>query len=204
MVRDQIGFPPKVMRRFAELLSQELGREKFKVVLTKAGLPAEWGDPAHFSRLDDQQAALAYSNLQLAMRTYYGRGARGILLKMGGRLWEKLLGESPLGLKTRAALIRGLPNKGMRRKAALELLPKLIGAGNGDMTVHTLDLDLLFVDHASPTTLGQSDSAPICFVTHGLIRECLYWAIGYEHDIEEIACRAGGAKECEFKITVGG
>jgi predicted hydrocarbon binding protein len=74
----------------------------------------------------------------------------------------------------------------------------------GDHTVHTLDLDLLFVDHASLATAGQSDSTPICFVTLGMIRECLYWAVGYEHDIEEISCRALGAKECEFKITVGG
>jgi predicted hydrocarbon binding protein len=203
MVRERVAFPPRTVRRFVEILSQDLGRDTFKVVLAKAGLPVDWAAPDHFDGLDGEQAALAYAQLQSALRTYYGRGARGILLKMGGKLWEKLLGESPLGLKTQGALIRGLP-AAIRRKAALDFLPKVLNTANGDMTIHTLDLDLLFVDHASPTTLSQSDSAPICFVTHGLIRECLYWAMRYEQDIEEISCRARGGKDCEFKITVRG
>jgi predicted hydrocarbon binding protein len=41
-------------------------------------------------------------------------------------------------------------------------------------------------------------------MTLGMIRECLFWAVGSEHDIEEIACRALGAKACEFKISFGG
>ena len=80
-------------------------------------------------------------------------------------------------LKAQAAFIRGLP-KSMRRKPALELLARHVGAKLGDITVHTHDLDLLVVDQASPTTLDQSDETPICFVTLGLIRECLYWADG--------------------------
>ena len=70
--------------------------------------------------------------------------------------------------------------------------------------LRTLDLDLLLVDQASPTTLNQSDDAPICFVTLGLIRECLYWLDGQVYDIEERACRAAGARQCEFKIIIGG
>jgi predicted hydrocarbon binding protein len=189
------------MRRFADVLASELQQDTLAAVLHKAGLPAEWADALHV--LEHEQAALTYSKLQWALRTYYGRGARTLLLRIGGILWGRLLGESPLGLKTQAAIVRGLPT-GMRRKSALELLPKVLGAENGDMTVHTLDLDLLFVDHVSPTTLGQSDSVPICYVTLGMIHECLFWAVGQEHDIEEVSCRALGAKACEFKIVVGG
>lgn len=82
--------------------------------------------------------------------------------------------------------------------------PRLLSDKPGDVTVHTLDLDLLLVDHVSPTTLGQKDSAPICYVTQGLIREALYWAVSREFDIEETSCRAAGHNNCEFKITVGG
>ena len=203
MIHDHVSLPPKVMLRFMEILEAELSRDKLTAVLCKAGLPVDWANPRHFIALDEEGAALAYSTLQRALRTYYGRGARGILLQIGGKLWERLLNNAALGVKTQATIVRGLPPV-MRRKSALELLPKLVGAKNGDMTVHTLDLDLIFVDHTSPTTLGQSDSAPICHVTHGMIRECLYWAVGSEHDIEEISCRALGSKHCEFKITVGG
>ena len=107
------------------------------------------------------------------------------------------------GINAQAALIRGL-QKAARLKPALELLARILSAATGSITVHTQDLDLLLVDQASATALNQSDNAPVCFVTFGLIRECLYWADGQEHDIEERACRAMGAHQCEFKITIGG
>jgi len=191
------------MQKFVETLSTEIGHETFRAVLSKAGLPKEWAHPIHFLALDDERTAYAYSTLQSAIRTYYGRGARGILMRIGSKLWDELLNESALGIKAQSAFIRGLP-KPLRRKPALELLARILSTVNGKMTVHTLDLDLLLVDQTSPTTLNQSDDTPVCFVTFGLIRECLYWADGQEHDIEERACRAMGAHQCEFKITIGG
>lgn len=199
----RIAFSPSIMQKFVETLSAEIGHETFRAVLSKAGLPKEWAHPIHFLALDDERTAYAYSTLQSAIRTYYGRGARGILMRIGSKLWDELLNESTLGIKAQSAFIRGLP-KPLRRKPALELLARILSTVNGKMTVHTLDLDLLLVDQTSPTTLNQSDDTPVCFVTFGLIRECLYWADGQEHDIEERACRAMGAHQCEFKITIGG
>jgi predicted hydrocarbon binding protein len=198
---DKIAFPARIMRRFIETLLTDIGLEALSAALLKADLPEEWASPAYFNALDDMQTAQAYSRLQSALRAFYGRGARGILLRVGSKLWHYLLDDSAFGIKTQAVFIRGLP-KSLRRKPALELLARNLGAAFGDITVHTLDLDLLVVDQASPTTLEQADNAPICFVTLGLIRECLYWADGQEHDIEERACRASGARQCEFRITL--
>lgn len=153
--------------------------------------------------MDNERTAQAYARLQSALRTYYGRGARGILLRIGAKLWDHLLNDSAFGVRAQAALIHGLP-KALRRKPTLELLARILSAAPGNITVHSLDLDLLLVDQASPTTMDQSDESPICFVTFGLIRECLYWADGQVYDIEERACRAMGARQCEFKITIGG
>jgi len=91
----------------------------------------------------------------------------------------------------------------LRRKSALELLARILSPKPGSITVHTLDLDLLFVDPTSPAALNPSDNNPVCLVTLGLIRECLFWADGQEYDVEERACRASGARQCEFKITIG-
>ena len=199
----EAAFHGRIMHRFVETLSSDIGHETLSAVLSKAGLPEEWAHPAHFVALDDIRIGHAYSRLQSALRTYYGRGARGILLRIGSKLWNSILDDSAIGLKAQAAFIRGLP-KSLRRKPALELLARILSVATGDVTVHTLDLDLLLVDRTSPTTIDQSDHSPICFVTYGLIRECLYWAVGQEHDIEERACRALGASQCEFKITIGG
>ena len=198
-----IVFSAHIMRRFVEGLSLEIGHETFSAALLNAGLPKEWAHPAHFAALDNERTAQAYARLQSALRTYYGRGARGILLRIGAILWNHLLDDATIGIKAQAALIRGLP-KSSRRKLTLELLARILSAAPGNITVHLLDLDLLLVDQTSPTTMDQSNPTPICFVTFGLIRECLYWADGQMYDIEERACRAMGARQCEFKITIGG
>jgi predicted hydrocarbon binding protein len=198
-----VVFSARIMQRFVETLSSEVGLETLSAALLNADLPNEWAYPAHFSGLDDERAAQAYARLQSALRTYYGRGARGILLRIGSKLWEHLLNDAPLAIKAQAALVRGLP-KPMRRKPVLELLARILSTTAGNITVHTLDLDLLLVDQSSPTTLDQSDDAPVCFVTFGLIRECLYWADGQVYDVEERACRAMGARQCEFKVAIGG
>ena len=119
------------------------------------------------------EAAKTYATLQSAMRSYYGRGARGILLRVGAQLWHRLLNEAPLTVKPRITFARGLATK-ENPKPVLDLLAKLFSTKSGDLTVHTLDLDLLLVDHPSPAASGQQDNEPICWVTMGLMREALY------------------------------
>lgn len=191
------------LRQFVKTIAGDLGQESLASVLEKAGLPPDWSLPGHWGTLTGKTAAEAYAGLQKAMRIYYGRGARGILIRVGSNLWTTLLDNASLPQKAQSKIVRSLPVPA-RRKQALELLAKLMGNQREDVTVHTLDLDLLLADHASPGTLGQTESEHICYVSLGLIRECLFWATGQEHDIEETSCRANGEETCEFKITIGG
>ena len=195
-------FSNRILRRFVETVVRELGADQFNAMLALAKLPADWAKPETFAKIDVSEAAKTYATLQAAMRAYYGRGARGVLLRVGQRLWNHLLDDAALGGKAQAAIIKRLP-LAARRKPALELLARFIGNRPGDITVHTLDLDLLFADHASPAADGQSDPAPICFVTQGMIREAMFWATGQGHDVEETACKAQGNHNCEFKIITG-
>lgn len=198
----QAKFPGRVLQRFVKTVSIELGPDQFNAMLALSKLPADWAKPETFSKIDPAESADIYASLQAAMRTYYGRGARGVLIRVGGRLWNHLLDDAALGGKAQAALIKRLPLS-TRRKPTLELLGKFIGTASGDVTVHMQDLDLLFADHASPNADGQSASAPICFVTQGLVRESLLWATGQNFDVEETSCKAMGQDACEFTITGG-
>jgi predicted hydrocarbon binding protein len=193
-------FSSRILRRFAEIVALELGADQFAAMLALSKLPAEWTRPETFIKMDAPESATAYASLQAAMRAYFGRGARGVLLRVGQRLWNSILEDASLGSRGQAAMIKVLPANA-RRKSTLELLSRFLSGQPGDINVHTLDLDLLFVDHASPTTNGCRESAPICFVTQGLIRESLFWATQEGHDVEEIACKARGDNNCEFKIT---
>ena len=197
-------FSSRILRRFVETVAVELGADQFQVMLGLSKLPPEWAKPQTFQKMDMTKSAETYATLQAAMRTYYGRGARGVLLRVGQRMWSLLLEDAALGGKAQAMLIKRLPLS-RRRKSILELLGRMIGAGPDDITVHTLDLDLLVVDHVSPAAQGQRATRPICFVTQGLIRESLLWATGQNLDVEETSCKAVGqdANACEFKVVTG-
>ncbi len=194
-------FSSRILRRFVETVAVELGTDQFHAMLALSKLPPEWSNPRTFLKTNPGESAKTYAALQAAMRTYYGRGARGVLLRVGQRLWNLLLEDAALGGKTQAAVIKRFP-LATRHKSILELLARLI-AQSGDITVHTLDLDLLFVDRASPTAQNQYSAHPICFVTQSLIRESLYWATGQGFDVEETSCQAMGQATCEFRITAG-
>ena len=193
----------RFLHQFVETITSELGQETLSTVLEKAGLPPDWSNPARWGSLSATTATEVYAGLQKAVRTYYGRGARGILMRVGSKLWYRLLDDAPLALKAQSKLLHGL-SVTARRKPTLELLARLLSNYRDDVTVHTLDLDLLLVDQASPGAVGQSETERICFVTLGLLRECLFWATNQEHDIAETSCRANGEEICEFKIITGG
>ncbi len=193
----------RFLLHFMEILVNDLGQENLSLVLEKANLPTAWADSKQLASSGEQGAAEAYAGLQKALRIYYGRGARGILQRAGSNMWKRLLADAPLNVKTQAAFARRLPLPA-RRRAALDLLASLLGSQRGDVTVHTLDLDLLLADHASPSASGQFESEPSCYVTLGLLHECLFWATGQEHDIQETSCKATGQESCEFKIITGG
>ena len=198
----EIKFSNRIVKRFAETVARELGADQFPVMLGLSKLPAEWAKPKAFLKMDALESAKAYASLQAALRAYFGRGARGVLLRVGQRMWNVLLEDAALGRRAQAAVVKRLPLNS-RRKPTLDLLAKFLSASAGDITVHTLDLDLLFVDRTSPTASGQSETSPICFVTQGLIRESLFWGTGAAYDVEETACKAQGHHACEFKITAG-
>ena len=200
---NQIKFSAKPLQEFTHILKAEIGEKNLPVVLNKSGLPQEWATEDNLSTLGGQAAAEAYASIQQAIRAYYGRGARGILQRIGSKFWENLLENAPFKEKAQSKLMRGLPETA-RRKAALDMLVRLLGAKGKEITVHTLDLNLMLVDNISPSTYNQKDDEPICHVTHGLIREAIYWATAQDPLIEETECKANGGDACEFEITFGG
>jgi predicted hydrocarbon binding protein len=197
------SLPVRFFRLFLDTLTAEIGHDAFVAILEKADLPTDLTDPQAVSRYTSQSAAETYVRVQKAVRVFYGRGARGTLVRIGRLLWARLLESAPISEKTMAQFIRTLP-PAMRRKAALELLARFMREKPSGATVHSLDLDLMLVDYATAVTTGQTEATPVCYVTLGLIQENLFWATARDHDIEEVSCRAAGGDDCEFKIKLVG
>jgi len=191
---------PKFLNHFIDIVAGEIGRANLPVVLEKANLPPEFVQSENLARMDDAAAAQTYAVLQKGLRVYYGRGARGVLLRVGRKLWVRLMDQAGLGEKVQAGAVRAIPLP-LRAKAAMDFATHFLRGDTNNVTAHTLDREILISDRNSPTTLQQTDVSPICFVTQGFIEEALYWAMGREYEVIEVACCSEGKQACEFKIT---
>ena len=193
------SIPPAFLRQFILTATTEVGRNELAQIINDPALL----DADAAATSTEQKAAETYSEIQRRLRVYYGRGARGILLRIGQNLWKPLLQGGGLSARMLAGFVRILP-AGLRQKPVLDLLARLMRGKEGKVSVHTMDTYLLFVDSSSPTTAGLQESQPVCFVTLGLIHGALFWATGKDHEVEESGCCAIGDDACEFKIAVSG
>jgi predicted hydrocarbon binding protein len=191
------SLPASLLCQFILTTTAEVGRSGLSQVIDDPNLL----DVEQVSSLGSIQAGEVYAQIQRRLRTYYGRGARGVLLRIGQNLWESVLREQSFVDRVLAAGIKAIPT-GSRQKAALDLLAKIMRGSDGSVTAHTMDLNMLFVDSSSPATVGLSEPSPVCFVTQGLIRGALYWATTRNYDVEETSCRAMGSDSCEFKVVL--
>jgi len=193
----------RLVQLFVEAALQEVGAENLPRVLEKVNLSPSVIEKDSLDNLNGLRAAELYALLQQALRLFYGRGARGILLRIGFGIWERITAHTNFLERTELEVVRRLPVPARRRRV-LDLVAGRLRDGGGAASVHTLDLDLLLVDHSAAAASGQSSDEPICHVTLGIIQGALSWATGQEADVEEVACKATGASACEFKVKLGG
>ena len=183
---------------FMEAISEEIGQFSLRLVLRQAG---------HDSFADDwpdmENPALRsaeFATILRCLREYYGRGARGLLRRVGRETWNAMVQTISPVRKASFRLMKLAP-RSYRTRLVLELLAEKLRGEGGEVSVHTQDLDFFLVDKTSDSTIGQTASEPICWSTLGMIQGALYWADCMDVDIEEISCCATGAEACKFKIT---
>jgi len=193
----------RLVQQFVAATVEEVGVEKLALVLADVNLSPSAIEPENLGGMDNRAAAELYARLQQALRMYYGRGARGILLRIGRGLWQRMVAQASLREKAELQIVRRLPVPARRRRV-LEFVAERLRDPGGSSSVHLLDVDLLLVDRSGAAACGQADDEPICYVTLGIIQGALFWAVGREVDVEEVACKATGAPACEFKIKFGG
>jgi predicted hydrocarbon binding protein len=190
-----------LLKQFVFAAFEEVGVDTLPQVLAKVNLSPTVIEAESIRRLDGHGSAEIYALLQQALRLFYGRGARGILLRIGRNIWKRMVAEASFREKAELEILRRLPVPARRRRTLNFAVGHLCADGDS-ATVHPLDTDFLLVDRSSAATSGQESTEPICFVTLGLLEAALFWATGQDTDVEEIACRAVGSPACEFRISL--
>jgi predicted hydrocarbon binding protein len=191
----------RYMRHILQAIEEEMGRQSLRMVLRQAGLERY---VSSLPPLNDQQVAYAseLASLEQAIRTYYGRGSRGSLNRIGSAIWRSLIEEAPLMVKVRLFSMRLRPPR-ERWQAVLSILAQEMRGQKGRVSVGLQDEEIIFVDGEGDFAFGRHDETHICWITQGMIQEALVWAGLQDTEVEETGCRGRGAPECRFRVRIG-
>ena len=127
----------RLAQLFIESATQEVGADKLPVILTEDHLSPALLDRGPHVKLDGMEAARCYASIQHALRLFYGHGARGILLRIGADMWNRMMTQAAFLEKAELEIVRRLPVPARRRRM-LELLAGYLQEGGGAATVHSL------------------------------------------------------------------
>lgn len=192
------ALPNERMRWLMLAIQREMGSYGLPLLLRQAGLDRFVGRlPALDRRLGVQ--ADEYARLVHAMRSYYGLGARGALVRIGREVFRQQLASRRLEAWLEKLRLRLMPMPQRRLRAVRSLAESMAWPGN-DVAVQVGEAELWLIDHTADRTLGQQSDGPSCWVAVGEIAEAMLWATGAEHAVEETECRAAGANACRFVI----
>lgn len=191
---------PNARIRLLLLAIQEvLGRGSLMTVLRQARLHRfTTGLPKYDRGL--RLHAGEYAALVQAIEAYYGRGARGTLLRIGQASFQQMLDHE----RIRAASLRVAfltMSREARRLAALRWLAQDLAYPGGRVEAQADGSRALFLDYEGDGVFGRRRETPGCWLTVGKLQEALRWAVGREHEVVETACKSMGAPACRFEIS---
>lgn len=194
---------PAALRLFWQILEEQIGADELDDILQQGGFSAEsLRQRAAAAALDGASAGQIYHDVQYALRLYYGHGARGLLLRVGGMLWQRGLAQMNPAEKIKLGTLRWLPLE-KRGPRVLETAGKFLHGDQAALSAHTLDKDFMLVVRRCPLAEETPAAGPLCFVTLGLVSEVMYWATGEVYTVSETECLAAGDAACEFHISTG-
>jgi predicted hydrocarbon binding protein len=186
------------VRRLMLAIQDVMGQSGLAAVLRQAGLqrfagalPPANGEPGLH--------AAEYASMLQAIENYYGRGARGTLLRVGYASFNRLVASRRLLSAAYRLIFRILPPQN-RQIISLRWLARELAGRRGRVTVNREDRHIRLVDHESDATVGRHRDTEICWETLGEIQEALKWSTGLEYDVNEISCKAKGDPACRFEV----
>lgn len=186
--------------RLSELIpaaERVIGPQGMRLVIRQAGLEHHYlqNPTSQFEHL--HAGLLDYAAILAALRRYFGRGARGTLLRIGRELFKQRVQQNRSRWLVRRLRIRLMPSA-KRAAAVLDLLVDEIALGSGKVLL--AGDRAVFVDQSSYRTIGHQETIPICWTAVGELSVALLWGTRQEWEVTEILCRAAGEEQCRFEM----
>jgi hypothetical protein len=186
------------LRRLLLAIRTVAGRGALNLILQQARLRRYTGEPPPADNAPQTWAA-EYAAVVQAVGVYYGRNARGMLLRIGRAAFHQLLVDEPWQARLYRAAWLLLPLV-QRQRLVLQWLARLMASPSGRVEVARTGERLALVDYEGDPAFGQAKSHFGCSVTLGKVQAALYWATGHEYEVIETECKANGAPACRFEV----
>ncbi len=187
--------------RQALVASEEvMGVNGLNIVLKSAGLEQFVGNYPP-DNLEPSIKTAQYARLNQAIESFYGRGGRGFLRRIGKASFQYATREQTALLGLAGVALKVLPKK----QRILFILNSMVNAlkktnPQVDAWVDESEGQVAFVDRTCAICHQRASDRPICHLYVGSLTEAVQWATGTEHQITETHCAAQGDEYCRFEI----
>lgn len=189
-----------LVRQALTSAQEVMGDNGLNTVLRSCGLERFIGNfPPN--NLELAIATSQYAKFNEAIETFYGRGGKGILRRIGKASFQYGVREQAALLGVAGVALKLLPEK-QRIKFILNALADALKKSNADVQAWMDDSGerLAYIDATCAICHSRESAGPICHLYIGSIGEAVQWATGREFEIIETHCMARGDEYCRFEV----
>lgn len=181
-------------------MQEVMGENGLNAVLKSCGLERFAGNfPPN--DLEPSIKASQYAQLNQAIEDFYGRGGRGMLLRIGRASFQYGVREQAALLGIAGVALKLLPEK-QRIKFILNGMADALKKSNSQVNAWLDESGgrLAYVESTCAICNSRHSDHPICYLYIGSVSEAVKWATGKEYEITETHCVAKGDEYCRFEV----
>jgi hypothetical protein len=144
---------------------------------------------------------LEYARLNEAIESFYGRGGRGMLRRIGKASFQYAVREQAGLMGLAGTALKLLPQR-QRIRFVLNSMVNALKKSNPQVDAWVEDKDgkLAYCERTCAICYGRKSEQPICHLYVGSIAEAVRWASDTNYDIRETHCVAKGDEYCRFEV----
>jgi predicted hydrocarbon binding protein len=188
--------------RQALVSAQEvMGENGLNAVLRDCGLERFIGNFPPNDTNPGIQAA-EYARFNEAIETFYGRGGKGMLRRIGKASFQYGVREQGALMGVAGAALKLMPHKG-RIKFILNAMANALKKTNPQVEAWVEDDGgrIAYCESTCAICLGRKSEQPVCHLYVGSVGEAVRWATDAEYEIIETRCVALGDPYCRFEVA---
>lgn len=181
-------------------MQEVMGDNGLNAVLKSCGLERFAGNfPPN--DLEPSIKASQYGQLNQAIEDFYGRGGKGMLLRIGRASFQYGVREQAALLGIAGVALKLLPEK-QRIKFILNGMADALKKSNPQVNAWVDDSGerLAYVESTCAVCNSRHSDHPICYLYIGSVSEAVKWATGKEYEINETHCIGKGDEYCRFEV----